>query len=41
MESLKLGEDVAISILSDQRRTYNERFSGFVFNRFDGTPVTV
>jgi membrane-associated phospholipid phosphatase len=41
MESLKLGEDVAISILSDQKRTYNERFSGFVFNRFDGTPVTV
>lgn len=40
-ESLKLGEAVAISILRDQRATYNEGFSGFTFTRFDGTRVTV
>ena len=41
MESLKLGEAVAISILQDQRATYNEAFSGFTFTRFDGTKMTV
>jgi len=40
-ESLKLGENVAISLLRDQRLTYNERFSGFTFTRFDGTRFTV
>jgi len=29
--SLKLGEDVAISILKDDRGTYNESFHGFTF----------
>lgn len=40
-ESLKLGEAVAISVLRDQRRTYNESFQGFTFTRFDGTVITV
>ena len=40
-ESLKLGEAVAISVLRDQRPTYNEDFAGFTFTKFDGTRVTV
>jgi hypothetical protein len=40
-EALLLGERVTISILRDQRRTYNETFSGFTFTRFDGVPITV
>lgn len=40
-ESLKLGEAVAISILQDQRVTFNENFSGYTFTKFDGTTVTV
>jgi hypothetical protein len=41
IESLKLGEAVAISVLRDQRATYNEDFGGFTFTKFDGTPITV
>ncbi len=40
-QALLLGEKVAISILRDQRHTYNEPFSGFTFTRFDGVPITV
>lgn len=40
-ESLKLGEAVAISILRDQRGTYNENFGGFTFTKFDGTSITI
>jgi len=40
-ESLRLGEALAISILRDQRGTYNESFAGFTFTKFDGAPVTV
>jgi len=40
-ESLKLGEAVALSILKDQRATYNEAFRGFSLTKFDGTTVTV
>ena len=40
-EALLLGEAVTISILRDQRSTYNEIFSGFTFTKFDGTKVTV
>jgi hypothetical protein len=40
-ESLKLGEAVAISILRDQRLTYQEDFRGFTFTKFDGSTVTV
>lgn len=41
LESLRVGERLAISILRDQRATYNEDFGGFTFTRFDGTTVTV
>jgi hypothetical protein len=41
VESFKLGEALAISILRDQRPTYNENFNGFSLTRFDGTTVTV
>ncbi len=40
-ESLKLGEKLAISILKDQKRCYNEQFGGFSLTKFDGTTVTV
>ena len=40
-ESLKLGEAIAISILRDQKATYNENFHGFSLTKFDGTTVTV
>jgi hypothetical protein len=40
-ESMKLGETVAIAILRDQRASFNERFSGFTFTKFDGTKITV
>lgn len=40
-ESLKLGEQLAIGILKDQRACYNEDFEGFSLTKFDGTTVTV
>ena len=40
-QALLLGEAVTISILRDERATYNEPFSGFTFTKFDGTTVTV
>jgi len=40
-ESLKLGEQIAISVLRDQRMTYVQEFNGFTFTRFDGTRITV
>jgi hypothetical protein len=40
-ESVKLGEAVAISVLEDQRLTYNEPFAGFRFTKFDGTVYEV
>jgi hypothetical protein len=40
-ESLKLGEAVAISILSDQKGCFNETFNGFSLTKFDGTTITV
>ncbi|BBD63755.1 twin-arginine translocation pathway signal [Nostoc commune NIES-4072] len=39
--ALALGEEVAISLLRDERLGYNERFNGFTFTKFDGTRVTV
>ena len=41
IESFRLGEAVAISVLRDQRNTYNEDFGGFTFTRFDGSQITV
>lgn len=40
-ESLKLGEQIAIGILRDQRTCYNEVFNGFSLTKFDGTTITV
>lgn len=40
-ESMLLGEALAISILKDQRLSYNEQFSGFSLTKFDGSTVTV
>lgn len=39
--SLALGEELAISILRDERLTFREQFEGFSFTRFDGSKVTV
>ncbi|QHG19112.1 vanadium-dependent haloperoxidase [Nostoc sp. ATCC 53789] len=39
--SLALGEEVAISLLRDERLGYNEIFNGFTFTKFDGSKVTV
>lgn len=41
VESLKVGEAIAISILQDQKACYNEPFEGFTFTKFDGTRTTV
>ena len=41
VESLKLGEQIAISVLRDQRMTYVQEFEGYTFTRFDGTRITV
>lgn len=41
VEGMKLGEQVAISILNDLKNTYNEPFSGFSLTKFDGTKITV
>jgi hypothetical protein len=40
-ESLLLGEAIAISILRDGRKCYNETFNGFTFTKFDGTQIAV
>lgn len=40
-ESLRLGEQLAIRILAEQRLTYAESFNGFTFRKFDGTYVTI
>jgi hypothetical protein len=38
---IRLGEDVAMSILQDLVRTCTEDFDGFAFTRFDGTAVKI
>ncbi len=40
-QAMLLGETVAISILRDQKHTYNETFLGFTFTKFDGETVTI
>ena len=40
-QAILLGDGVAISILRDQRHTYNEAFTGFTFTKFDGTTITI
>jgi hypothetical protein len=39
--SLALAEEVAISMLREEKATYREMFDGFSFARFDGTRVTI
>jgi hypothetical protein len=39
--ALALGEEIAISLLRDERLGYNEIFNGFTFTKFDGSKVTV
>jgi hypothetical protein len=41
IESLKLGEEVAIRYLREERACFNESFSGFSLTKFDGSTVTV
>jgi hypothetical protein len=38
---MALGEELAISVLQDLVNTYNEDYTSFRFNRFDGRPVTI
>jgi hypothetical protein len=40
-ESIKLGEQVAIGLLREQKACYNEDFAGFTITKFDGTQITV
>jgi hypothetical protein len=40
-ESLKLGEEVAIRYLREERACFNETFNGFNLTKFDGTTVSV
>ncbi|MCU1257866.1 MAG: phosphoesterase, PA-phosphatase related, partial [Bryobacterales bacterium] len=40
-QSLLLGEQVAIDLMSDQRRTYGPEFQGFTFTKFNGQKITV
>jgi hypothetical protein len=40
-ESLKLGEAIAIAILTDYKGCYNERFDGFSLTKFDGSRIIV
>jgi hypothetical protein len=40
-ESMLLGEALAISVLKDQRLSYNEVFNGFSLTKFDGSTITV
>lgn len=40
-EGLKLGESVAIGMLQDYKECFNENFSGFSFQKFDGTTIMI
>lgn len=41
IEGMNLGESIAISILMDFKKTYNEKFSGFSLTKFDGTKIII
>ena len=41
VEGMRLGEEIALSILRDMATIYNEQFPGFTLTRFDGTSVTI
>jgi hypothetical protein len=38
---LAIGEQIAISILEDERLTFREPFAGFTLTKFDGTKVVI
>jgi hypothetical protein len=40
-ESMKLGEEVAISYLREERGCFNERFEGLALTKFDGRTVII
>ncbi|HXG91138.1 MAG TPA: vanadium-dependent haloperoxidase [Blastocatellia bacterium] len=40
-ESLKLGEEIAIRYMREEKACFNESFSGFSLTKFDGTTITV
>ncbi|HXG66665.1 MAG TPA: vanadium-dependent haloperoxidase [Blastocatellia bacterium] len=40
-ESLKLGEEVAIRYLQEERDCFNEQFNGFSLTKFDGATILV
>jgi hypothetical protein len=40
-ESLRLGEEVALRFLREERACFNERFDGFSLTRFDGASIIV
>jgi hypothetical protein len=41
VESLRLGETVALRYLAEESLCFNESFEGFSLTRFDGTRITV
>ncbi len=41
IEGLALGEQVALSMLADETRTYNEDFGGYELTTFDGDEVLI
>jgi hypothetical protein len=41
VQSILLGEQLAISILEDQKKLYNEDFKGWTFTKFDGNKITI
>lgn len=41
IESMKLGEEVAIRFLREEKSCLNESFAGFSLTKFDGTTITV
>ncbi|WP_373558531.1 vanadium-dependent haloperoxidase [Bacillus sp. FJAT-45350] len=41
INGLRLGEAIAIEILRDYRKTYNEDFKGFTFTKFDGKQIRI
>jgi hypothetical protein len=41
VESNRLGEAAAISVLKDMFNTYAEPFEGFSLTKFDGTTITI
>jgi len=41
IESMRLGEEVAIRFLREEKLTFNEDFQGFSLTKLDGTTITV